>query len=164
MVPVGAFVAVEAVRSPTAGIATGVVAAGAALSYCLLSRVHRHRPTPPQQQQRQTAVAAARRAGPRSADAELAELTSFAEELADATEAVVLRYFRSEALRGAEADLKKDLSAKTAAEAAAHGQDVERAERVASYPDIVTEARDGCLAAANCCLLCRMRALRCLAA
>eukprot|EP01050_Picozoa_sp_SAG11_P008026 SAG11_NODE_689_length_7713_cov_3.470055_2_plen_149_part_00 len=140
MVPgVGASVVVEAIRSPTAGIATGVFAAGAALSCCLLSRVHT--PAPPQQRRQTAAAAAARRAGPRSGDAELAELTSFAEELADATEAVVLRYFRSEALRGGGADLKKDLSAKTAAEAAAHGQHVERAERVAGYPDVVTEAR-----------------------
>ena len=74
-----------------------------------------------------------------SADPELEALTAFAEELADATEPIVLQYFRSRALRGA-GDLKKDLSAKTAAEAAPHGDNVERAERVASYPDIVTEA------------------------
>lgn len=71
----------------------------------------------------------------RSDDPVLAELTAFAEALADATEGVVLQYFRSEALRG-HSDLKKDLSAKTVT----HTEDVERAVRVASYPDIVTEA------------------------
>eukprot|EP01043_Picozoa_sp_COSAG02_P052119 COSAG02_NODE_5572_length_4221_cov_6.487142_2_plen_330_part_00 len=69
---------------------------------------------------------------PRSEDPVLAELTTFAEELADSTEAVLLQYFRSEGLRGH----SKDLSTNRAD----HEEGTVRAARAAGYPDVVTLA------------------------